>query len=273
MKQKLIITQYTDPICIWCYALEPALRKIEFILQDQVKFNSVLGLLVADSKEIIGEGVAAKIRFTQLKTEMKKHFQEAADRSGIPVSVKHMDMIRPEDITSLPASKAVAAMKLLDEYQANRYLRRIREAFHSDDLNTSEEKVLKELAKEFPVDQEKFRQYLESKTAQKELEKELEICRQAGVRAFPTLKLEYGEKVRTLHGYVEYEALKKIIEELTDGELQSAFSLSKEMTDTVVEELLASKEFEKQERGDSYFLKVKKAAIGSCDPVSGICNL
>lgn len=37
---KLIVTQYTDPMCIWCYGLEPALRKLEF--------HNVMGLLVCD---------------------------------------------------------------------------------------------------------------------------------------------------------------------------------------------------------------------------------
>lgn len=49
--------------------------------------------------------------------------------------------------------------------------------------------------------------------------------------------MENGRLAFEQKGYVEYEFLKKTIEELTD---------------TVSKELLASKEFERQEIGDSY---------------------
>ena len=40
MDNKLIITQYTDPMCIWCYGLEPSMRKIDFLNPDKVELQS-----------------------------------------------------------------------------------------------------------------------------------------------------------------------------------------------------------------------------------------
>ena len=54
MDNKLIITQYTDPMCIWCYGLEPSMRKINFLNPDKVEFHNVMGILVGNVKEIIG---------------------------------------------------------------------------------------------------------------------------------------------------------------------------------------------------------------------------
>ncbi|WP_310603389.1 DsbA family protein [Anaerosporobacter sp.] len=299
METKLTITQYTDPICIWCYALDPALRKIEFLIPEQVKFRSVLGLLVGDAKEIIGDDSLSGVRFAQLKTEMKGHFKEAADRGGIPISIKHMDVIRPEDVTSLPACRAVASMKLLDEHIANRYLRRIREGFHSDGLNTSDENVLRELAKEFPIDQQKFLENLKNGMAHESLEMDIAICRKSGVRAFPTMKLEYGEKSRTIQGYVDYDTLKKAIENLTDGEIrlherefslealseyvtyfkrvaaieiQTAFSLDGKALDSAVKQLLESGLFQMKECGESYFV-YSLSNVGTCDSATGVCQM
>lgn len=125
--KKLIITQYTDPMCIWCYGLEPSLRKIDFLNPDKVEFHNVMGILVGDVKEIIGEGQFAAIRFAQLKARMNEHFKDAARRSGMPVSTEHMKNKQPEEVTSLMMSLAFEAMKQYGENTANRYLRRIRE--------------------------------------------------------------------------------------------------------------------------------------------------
>lgn len=281
MKLKLKITQYTDPYCIWCYAMEPAIRKIEFLLGDRVEFYNTLGVLVGDVKEIIGNGPFVYKKFEQLKIQMKEHFKKAAEKGGIPISVKHMDEINPEDITSLPASRAVAAMKLLDEKTAGRYLRKLREAFHSDDMNISKQDVLLHLAEEFPVNQEKFREKLENGEAQSELEKDIAISHQAGVRVFPTIKLEYGSKSKIIQGFVEYDVLKTVIEEISSGEIrcterdystealieyislfkkaaaieiQTAFSLQDDELQKAIKTLSNTGMYYVQECGDSYFV-------------------
>lgn len=298
MKSKLKITQYTDPYCIWCYAMEPAMRKIEFLLGDRVEFYNTLGVLVGDVKEIIGSGPFAYKRFMQLKRQMKEHFKEAAAKGGIPISVKHMDEINPEDITSLPASRAVVAMKLLDEKTAGRYLRRLREAFHSDDMNISKREVLLHLAEELPINQEIFREKLENGEAQSELEKDIAICQQSGVRAFPTIKLEYGNKSKIMQGFIEYDVLKTVIEEISSGEIrcierdystealieymslfkkaaaieiQTAFSLQEDELQKAIKTLSSTGMYYVQECGDSYF--VVEDMIQICDPITGACRL
>ena len=40
--QKIKIIQYTDPLCTWCYGMEPAMRKIEYLLGDKVEIVSGL---------------------------------------------------------------------------------------------------------------------------------------------------------------------------------------------------------------------------------------
>lgn len=45
---KLTITCYTDPVCTWCWGMEPILRKIELHYGRQIKFEHIMGGLVQD---------------------------------------------------------------------------------------------------------------------------------------------------------------------------------------------------------------------------------
>lgn len=296
-ESKLLITQYTDPICIWCYALDAPLRKVEFLTPGRVEFRDVLGLLVGDSKDIVGDDESSSMRFAQLQSQMRSHFVDAATRGSLPISLKHMDGIRPEDVTSLPASLAIEAMKGLDEVQARRYLRRIREAFHSDDLNTSRTEVLLSLASEFPVDQQAMRAALEDGRAVAALQRDLDECRSAGVTGFPTLKLEYAGRSRMVHGFVDYQTLKASIDSVTGGELEikkraytpealtefatmfgrvtageisAAFNMDEQQTEEASDLLARSGMFVREERETSWF--VRSASQGSCDPMTGVCS-
>jgi len=297
MKNKLRIIQYTDPICIWCLALEPALRKIEFLAPEQVEFHNVLGLLVGNVEQIIGNDKFSAMRFTNLKKQMIDHFNDATLKSGMPISTEHMNTVLPEDVTSVPASTAFQAMKLIDEHTANRYMRRIREAFHSDDISVSNFDALIELASEFEIDIEEFKNNLTNGAAEEALNRDISQCHAAGIRAFPTVLLEYGDRKKIIRGFVEYSSLKMEIERLTNGEvqlkekkmtmellteyiskfkrvaareIQVAFSLSdKELQDTV-QELLDSNLFEKLERGSGYFIQGR--SLVTCDSSTGTCS-
>ena len=44
-EKKLEITHYTDPLCFWCYAMEPEMRKVRVLLEDQLDYRIVMGVL------------------------------------------------------------------------------------------------------------------------------------------------------------------------------------------------------------------------------------
>lgn len=294
--KKLTLIQYTDPMCIWCYALDGALRKLEFANADKIEFKNTLGLLVRDSREIIGDDEFALLRFKQLKAKMKEHFIDAAQRGGLPINTAHLEMKQASDITSLPASLAVMAMKIADESLQSAYLRRLREAFHSDGLNTSDERVLQDLASEFLSDLTLFKNALKGGEAQNELDKDIAKAYAKGIRAFPTIELIYNDKSQILQGFVEYDELKRWIETLANGdfilqekdfsdenlldfverfarvserEAQLALNTDKSTLRTCIEKLCKANLLTKQECGQSYFITL--AHNESCK--NGLCRV
>lgn len=298
MEKKLVITQYTDPMCIWCYALEPGLRKIDVLLGEQVEFHNVMGMLVSDARQIIGDDAFSEMRFEQLRQQMTSHFLDAANASGMPVSVEHMKTCTPDRVTSVPMSTAFEAMKLVDENIANAYLRRMRESAHAEDRWLSEYGRLIELAAEFPIDIEQFKANLESGRASEALKNDMYLCQAAGVRSFPTMVMKYGDRKLGINGFRDYETLKRAAEQVSEGEIvledvpystealvayvnrfgkvaaqevKVMFSLSDEQLEAAVDELVGSGLFEKAQRGTSYFVSLKR--LMACDPATGECKV
>lgn len=285
---KLKITQYTDPMCVWCYAIEPSLRKINYLLKDKVEFENKLGLLIGDVTAAIGDDEFSEKRYEQLRSELKQHFQYTARKAGMPMSIKHMDERKKEDITSLPMSVAYMAMKLTDENFADDYMRCMRQATHSYDIITSRYENLIELASDFPIDMDEFKKYLENGEALSLLKKDVEYCRSQGIQSFPTILMEYGDNKQYLYGYVEYDTFKNVIEKITHGEitlnedkadlndyinyygkvaakeLQVMFNLN----DKELKELI-SDDYEIEECGTSYFVSAKP--LLSCN--DGACSI
>ena len=67
---QLEMIQYTDPMCIWCYAMEPAVRKLQVVLGKQLQYRNVCGLLVSDVRQVIGDDAYSNLRFEQLKMQV-----------------------------------------------------------------------------------------------------------------------------------------------------------------------------------------------------------
>lgn len=298
MSDRLTVTQYTDPMCIWCYALDPVIRKVSYVLGDRAEVHNVMGLLVGDVRGIIGDDRLSAMRFAKLKTDMGAHFRDAARRGGIPVTVEHLGTARPEDVTSVPASMAFEAVRMQDEETANRFLRRVREAFHSDGMNiTNDPGALRGIAGTFGIDLDAYDLAMSSGEAAALLEADIARCRSEGIRSFPTLRLEYGGRAVTISGYVGYGFLRDEILRLTGGELRmddpepapeavasfaadygrvaaadigTVFSLSGADLERMADDLVATGMFEREPCGDSWFIR---ASGGSCDPRTGVCSV
>ena len=55
MEKKLIITEFTDPVCTWCWGSEPVLRKLQTVYQDQLDVRFIMGGLVPDISDFMDE--------------------------------------------------------------------------------------------------------------------------------------------------------------------------------------------------------------------------
>lgn len=219
MEKKLSIAHFTDPLCFWCYAMEPEMRKIRVLLDDRLDYRIVMGVLSASAREIIGYDAESQLRYELFRNMMVDHLSQAAKAVGMPFSVERLFSHGPEEMVSLPLSLAYCAMRMIDEDVAEAYLRRMRECVFAEGRSLSNLDDQVELAGEFPVDVEQFRANIETDAAVPVLQQGVDECRAYKVTGFPTLLMQYDERRVAIHGYHSYDELKQVIAQLTDGEI------------------------------------------------------
>ena len=218
-KRVLKITHFTDPLCFWCYAMEPDMRKVRVLLGEQVDYHIVMGVLVSDAREFMGFDALAQARFEQLRDTMATQFLASASTIGMPISVDHMRTCSPESFVSLPLSVAYCAMRLIDEPTAEAFLRRMRECIYAEDGDLSTPESLLKLASEFPIDIDEFQQHLDDGSAVQELQHDLWSCQAYNVFAFPMVLMRYGDDRIALNGYHDFGRLRQAIAQLTGGDI------------------------------------------------------
>ena len=284
MDKKLKIAHFTDPLCFWCYAMEPEMRKIRVLLDDQLEYRIVMGVLSSDVHEIIGDDEDSELRYEIYRAMLANHFRDVAPRVGMPLSLDNMLAHGPEDLVSLPLSLAYCAMRMIDEDIAEAYLRRMRECVFAEgrSLATVDEQVA--LASEFPIDPEQFRRNLEGEEVADVLQQGVDECKMYGIAAFPTLIFQWGEKRMAAQGYLTYEEMKRAIAQATEGditlsdaefsthaveayvnrfgkaaarEIQTMFSLNDAQLANVMMDLVGTGRYKTQSCGTSYFAMPK----------------
>ncbi len=216
----LKITAYTDPLCSWCYGLEPALTALGFSLGEQLELHNVMGLMLPDVRVMIGADDAAPARWEQLKTQLREEYAGAAARTGMPFSSAHLDVMPPEDLNSREMCLGFEAVKLQDEDLANRFLRLLRQAALAEDVPVGQAGIVRSLAVMAGADPEKYDKALADGSAEHLLTLDTDACRAASVTGFPTLRLEYRKSELILSGCQSPARLIAAAEHVTNGAIR-----------------------------------------------------
>lgn len=277
---KLKISHFTDPMCFWCYAMEPEVRKIRMLLGEQLDYRIVMGVLSSEVHEFVGDDELSQVRYETFRNQLANYLISAAEQVGMPMSPEYMQTCSPEELVSKPLSRAYCAMKMTDEDTAEAFLRRMRECIFAEGRSLLGTDKLVELAREFPIDAELFRENLESGVADSVLQEGVDECWAYNVTAFPSLLMEYGENRIMVQGYRNYAELRNAIVRVTDGaielgaaqysldaleaymqrfgkaaarEIQIMFSLSEEQLNDAMMDLVGTGLYTAKSCGSSYF--------------------
>ena len=194
------LTQFTDPMCTWCWGSEPVIRHLRVAYGDQVRVEYVMGGLVEDFDEFYdaANDIGAP-------SEVAPHWAEAADHHGMPVDTVVFDEDPPQ--STYPASVAFAAARLQDRDLAHRYLRRVREAVATEGRNPNRRAVQTDIASDVGLDVDRLVDAIEDGTAREVFEADLQRAQRAGVRAFPTYRITGPAGEREAAGFQSFDAL------------------------------------------------------------------
>jgi putative protein-disulfide isomerase len=293
------ITEFTDPVCTWCWGSEPVLRKLETRFGEQVKISYIMGGLVQDITSFYDSFNDIGGDPDRSNKNIAKHWVDASERHGMPVRSEGFKLFSREHPSTYPQNIAYKAAQMQDQALANKFLRRIREASAAEARQTNTTEVLLELASEVGLDIARFLDDFTHGPAQKVFEQDLAITAKYGARGFPSFLLKYGEKEMLIRGYKRYEEFKALIGHLSGGEIQErpvstdegslmafitrygsvapievqmTFNLSDDELKAVLDLLFNKQLIRKREAGNGYFISPKLSAA-ACDPSTGVCSI
>jgi len=297
--KRIIITNFTDPVCVWCWGTEPVFRALETHYPDQVEFRYIMGGLLdnidnfADPRNGITAGSEGS------NAQIMSHWLEAAHRHGMPINPEGFHLFSKEYPSTYPQNIAYKAAQITDTDKADAFLRRMREATETEAKVTSNQDVQIELAIEVGIDIAEFIKAIRSGEAEKRFKGDQAITQSTGVRGFPSFLVKTSEGRQVLvRGYKTFAEFQEIISYLTEDslkaikvtpslealtelmdkhpklaqeEIRQAFDFStKEEADEWIQPFIKDGSIIKEEVGTSYF--IRKASTFACDMTIGICQ-
>ena len=283
------IIEFTDPVCTWCWGSEPILRKLETRYKDDVKVGFIMGGLVEDMRDFQDElnGIGGEL--SKVNKQIASHWVEASKRHGMPVQPEGFALFTEEHTSTYPTNIAYKATQLQGQEIADQFLRRIREAVATEAKKANRIDVLKEIAKEVGLDENKWLEQMENGIAKQEFEQDLHLCREFQIYTFPSylVKDETGKAI-LLRGFQSYETFQQAIEKLSDGkikeqnlfagqdleqqikqllkkyekmapiELEMILEVSEKEIERAIEHLLEQNVIQKREAGTGYMISISQ---------------
>ncbi|MBI2864727.1 MAG: DsbA family protein [Chloroflexi bacterium] len=203
---------YTDPVCSWCWASEPKLRRLVEEYGEQLHISYKMGGLLEswsafyDALNDIGK-----------PEQVAPHWADVSRRSGMPVDEELWLEDPPH--SAYPANIAVKAAQRQGEAAGERYLRRVREMALTERQNIERRDVLSQAARDVALDLDRFAADLSDPSTEQAFRDDMAEARSQGISGFPTLVFR-GRDGRSIvtRGYQPYEVYELAIFQLA-GEL------------------------------------------------------
>jgi putative protein-disulfide isomerase len=168
---------FADPMCSWCYGFAPVVAALAERFEGRLPLRIVMGGLRAGNTT----EMTAKDR-----DYIRGAWTRVGEASGQPFDFSFFDR---EHFTydTEPACRAVVTMRRLAPEKALAFKARVSQAFYAENRDTTDAKVLAELATEFGHDAERFEMEMLSAEARNETMRDFLTSQQAGVQGFPLL--------------------------------------------------------------------------------------
>lgn len=200
----------TDPLCSFCWAFEPTLRKFRY--QYASYFNkevTVMGGMIEKWEKFGGDSSNG----IQSAVDVAKHWREIGDFSRMVIDGR-VWLDEPID-SSFPSSQAFEIVRQDHPEQAALFLRKLRETVMVWNQDISKREVLAGILEEMGLEAEKILNDADSFEGRTLLNSDLGLARALTATGFPTLVLvnEANQGVKIV-GAQPYEALEAALKQI-----------------------------------------------------------
>lgn len=200
----------TDPLCSFCWAFEPTLRKFRYQYASYISNDTtVMGGMIEKWEKFGGDSSNG----IQSAADVAKHWREIGDFSRMVIDGR-VWLDEPID-SSFPSSQAFQIVRRDYPEQAQAFLRKLRETVMVWNQDISKREVLAGILKEMGLDHEKILNDADSFEGRSLLNSDLGLARALTATGFPTLVLvnEQNQGVKVV-GAQPYEALESALKQI-----------------------------------------------------------
>jgi len=187
-----VLWYFADPMCSWCWGFAPVIEALREDYRGRLKVALILGGLRPGTREAMTP---------QQRDEILHHWQQVAQMTG---QAFRFEGALPEGFVydTEPASRAVVAMAELDPESVFPLFKAIQAAFYAEGRDVTRLDVLAELAAGSGGERPAFLAAFASDAVRDKTLAHFGMARRLGVRGFPTLVLQRGERHQFLsNGY------------------------------------------------------------------------
>jgi len=202
-RELVVVTHYTDPWSVWCWALEPQLLRLRERHADRIQFQVRLGAILE---------TPVPVDFP--RQEIARMFAAARRQSSMPLDPEVV--LKKLSGTTSRAGIAAKAAQLVAPERFETYLRRLRMAALVDGEDIEILEVQEKLATECGVDASGFREAIETDEATREFYGDQAEGRLKGVTGFPTVVFRNAQGVEVgVSGFQPTEAFEAALLRVT----------------------------------------------------------
>ncbi|HYM39402.1 MAG TPA: DsbA family protein [Thermoplasmata archaeon] len=205
------VTWFTDPINVWCWGCEPAIRRLQVRYAATVEVGVVMGGLFEDFGPILEYW--SRMSGGRWQDSVRAFLDAVGAHHRMPMDVSRM-MVSLDDLKSTwPSCIAVKAAGLQGKGREYPYLRHYREAMYLEGRKTTTRAVQIELAAELGLNAEAFIRALDDGSAEAAFHADLDTCRSKSVTGFPTFELRRDPATARLDGWQPWDAFDEALQE------------------------------------------------------------
>ena len=182
-----LLWYFADPMCSWCWGFLPVIETLRDAYRERMKIALVLGGLRHETAPM-----------TPLQREdILHHWRAVHARTG--QCFRFADAL-PDGFVydTEPACRAVVAVGGIDPTQIFAMFKAVQSAFYADGRDVTQPDILAGLATQIGVDAAAFLRAFDSEAARARTQAHFRQARQAGVRGFPALILQQGERLQPI---------------------------------------------------------------------------
>lgn len=214
MKNKIILTAFTDPMMGLSYESEPIMEQLKQEYGNQIEFRYVMSLLVRD----VSDFMTPEERRMDAEAGIRKYCKRLAgiykneeSIGGLPNNMDGFRLFDAEHRSSRPLNLAYKAAQLADPNKADAFLTELRHATVIDCLPTTHIDEILKAVRKIGIEEIAFRRYYQDGSAENALKKDLEYTQRLGIHSLPAYLIQYGENALIMQSFVHQEFIDAVI--------------------------------------------------------------